>query len=119
MPVRSLNLSVFKWPSHAQVEDALRNWAIVAIEEHPETLRLGYFGSYARGDWGVGSDVDLIVVVSQTEIPFEQRPLTWDLSQLPVPAELLVYTRQEWQHMQTEQGRFMRTLAAEAIWLYP
>lgn len=119
MPVKSLNSSVFKWPNRAQIEAALHAWAVIAIKEHPETLCLGYFGSYARGDWGVGSDLDLVAVVSQTQTPFEQRSLSWDLSHLPLPAELLIYTRQEWQRLQAEQGRFARTLAAETVWIYP
>jgi predicted nucleotidyltransferase len=36
-------------------------------------LEIGYFGSYARGDWGVGSDVDLIVIVAESELPRERR----------------------------------------------
>ena len=119
MPVRSLNSSVFKWPNQAQVESALRDWATIAIKEHPEILQLGYFGSYARGDWGVGSDLDLLVVVSQTQTPFEQRSLSWDLSQLPVPAELLIYSQSEWQQMQREQGKFAQTLVQETVWIYP
>ena len=119
MPTRSLNSSVFKWPNRAQIEAALRDWAAIAIKEHPETVRLGYFGSYARGDWGVGSDLDLIVVVAETHIPFEKRSLSWDLSQLPIPAELLIYSQSEWRQMQMEQGRFARTLAHETIWIYP
>ena len=119
MPVKSLNSSVIKWPTRRQVEAALRNWAAAAIQEHPETVRLGYFGSYARGVWGVGSDLDLIAVVSQTPDSFEKRALTWDLSQLPVHADLLIYTQQEWRRLQGEQGRFAKTLAAETIWIYP
>ena len=118
MPARSLNSSVFKLPNRAQVEIALRDWAAIAIQ-HPEMLRLGYFGSYARGDWGVGSDLDLLVVVSQTQIPFEQRSLSWDLSQLPVPAELVIYSQPEWRQMQMEQGKFAQTLARETVWIYP
>jgi len=119
MPVRSLNLSVFKWPSRTQVENAVRAWAAIALKEHPEMLRLGYFGSYARGDWGVGSDLDLLVVVAQTQVPFERRSLAWDLSQLPIPAELLIYSQPEWRRMQMEQGKFAQTLARETVWIYP
>jgi len=36
-------------------------------------LRIGYFGSYARGDWGVGSDLDLLVIVTAAEEAFEKR----------------------------------------------
>jgi hypothetical protein len=43
--------------------------------------------------------------------------LAWDLSPLPVPAEILIHTRDEWQRMEREGGRFMRTLAREARWL--
>jgi predicted nucleotidyltransferase len=82
-------------------------------------LRLGYFGSYARGDWGVGSDLDLIGVVRTSTVPFVRRALAWDLSELPVPAELLVYTEEEWQALLAEGRRFARTVAAEAVWVYP
>ena len=31
-------------------------WAAREAPRHAGLRRLGYFGSYARGDWGVGSD---------------------------------------------------------------
>jgi hypothetical protein len=65
----------------------------------------------------VGSDLDLIAVLESSPEPFERRALEWDLSTLPVPAELLVYTRQEWERLQQEGGRFARTLEQEACWL--
>lgn len=55
---------------------------------------LGYFGSYARGDWGIGSDVDRVALVARCARPFAQRPLDFDTSGLPVPADLLVYIEQ-------------------------
>ena len=77
----------------------------------------GSFGSYARGDWGVGSDIDLVAIVERSEAPFERRALAWSLLDLPVPAELLVYTRAEWERLRREGGRFARTIDREAIWL--
>ena len=119
MPVRSLSSSVLKWPDQAQVHQAVRSWSIEAVRGHPELLRLGYFGSYACGDWGVGSDLDLVAVVADASQIFERRSLTWDLTTLPVPAELLVYTKQEWQRLQEEKGRFIRMLMKETVWVYP
>lgn len=52
MPVRSLNSSVLRWPDARAVEAALQHWAKTTAQTHPEVLRIGYFGSYARGDWG-------------------------------------------------------------------
>jgi len=109
---------VFKWPSRAEVARALASWAPAVVALQPATLRLGYFGSYARGDWGVGSDLDLVAVVQSNDKPFELRAADWDLSLLPVPAELLVYTQDEWQRLEREKGRFATTLACETEWLY-
>lgn len=117
MPARSLNSSVFKWPDRAQVDRALRSWVSEAVKQHPELVRLGYFGSYARGDWGVGSDLDLVAIVTESAEPFERRPLQWNVDTLPVPAELLIYTHPEWQQLQAEAGRFAQTIARETVWL--
>ena len=119
MPVRSLRSSVLRWPDRREVERAAAEWAAREAQRHPGLLRLGYFGSYARGDAGVGSDLDLIVVVESSPDPFERRSLGWDLTSLPVPAELLVYTRSEWEHLVRQGGRFALTLQREARWLIP
>jgi hypothetical protein len=87
-------------------------------QSHPDLLRAGYFGSYARGNWGVGSDLDLVAVVQESGEPFERRAMSWDPSGLPVPADLLVYTAQEWREMQAQGGRFAQTLAQETVWVY-
>ena len=115
MPVRSLNSSVLKWPDRDQVDRAVRGWA---DREAKQLLRLGYFGSYARGDWGVGSDLDIIALVARTSDPFERRSLQWNLNTLPVPAELLVYTADEWSRLQKEDTRFARVLRREVIWVF-
>jgi len=59
MPVRSLSSSVLVWPSRHEVVRAARAWAEHDAGRHPELLGLGYFGSFAREDWGVGSDLEL------------------------------------------------------------
>lgn len=114
MPVRSLHSSVLRWPDRREVERKVAEWAAREAPRHPGLLLLSYFGSYARGDAGVGSDLDLIAVVESSPEPFERRALAWDLSPLPVPAELLVYTREEWERLQEEGGRFIRTVQHEA-----
>ncbi len=114
MPVRSLSSSVLVWPDASTVIAAVRQWAseIRCLEG---VVRIGYFGSYARGDWGVGSDLDLIVIVECTGEPFERRAWRWDLNGLPVPADLLVYTRSEWDSLAAT--RFGQTLEREAVWV--
>jgi len=93
-------------------------WSIEQAQHRPDLERLGYFGSYARGDWGVGSDLDLIAVITQTSDPFERRNLKWDLDDLPVPAEILVYSIKEWIAIRKRCNIFSRMLNNEVIWTY-
>ena len=117
MPVRSLNSSVQKWPDRENVDRAVRRWAERVAANRRDVRRIGYFGSYARGDWGVGSDLDLIVIVEDSDRPFERRSTEFDATSLPVPADVLVYTKQEWKSLTAERG-FHRTAARETAWVY-
>lgn len=117
MPVRSLNSFILKWPDAQTVAQAVRHWSQKALLSHYDVIRIGYFGSYARGDWGVGSDLDLIIVVESSDQPFERRASEWDATELPVPADVLVYTDEEWQSLE-EKGRFYQTVTQEAVWVY-
>jgi predicted nucleotidyltransferase len=119
MPVRSLNSSVLVWPDRTRVDREVRLWAQQIAKDQPTLQRLGYFGSYARGDWGVGSDLDLVAIVASTDQPFECRPLEWDLNSLPVPAEILVYTEREWHSLRATTSRFAEMLARELVWVFP
>ena len=87
---------MLKWPDRKEVEDSPKKWIPKAIQNHSNVLKFGYFGSYARGDWGVGSDLDLVVRFIDTDEPFETRSLNWDLNDLPVQTELIIYTLDEW-----------------------
>ena len=118
MPVRSLSSPVLRWPDAQAVDEAVRRWARKIAAKRPEILRIGYFGSYARGNWGVGSDLDLIIVVDRAEQPFERRATQWDLTELPVPADALVYTVEEWERLSSQKGRFALMLNKETIWIY-
>ena len=116
MPVRLLSSPVLVWPDRKTVDAAARRWAQDAGTAHPEAIRIGYFGSYARGNWGVGSDLDLVAVVDPTEEPWIGRGIRWDLAPLPVPADLLVYTEAELEKMAGEPLR--RMLDRETVWIY-
>jgi hypothetical protein len=110
---------VLVWPNRAQVDDALRRWAAAAADSLPELRRLGYFGSYARGEWGVGSDLDVVAIVAAADTPSTARASSWPLFELPVPADLLIYTEEEWAAMQRRPNRLARTLARETVWVFP
>ena len=117
MPVRSLNSSVLRWPDAKTVDAALRRWVEKSVQGRRDVLKVGYFGSYARGDWGVGSDLDIIVILASSQLPFEKRFTEWNATELPVPADVLIYTAEEWQSL--KKKRFHQTVMQEAVWVYP
>lgn len=118
MPVRSSSSSVLRWPDASEVDRAVRAWALQAARGREDVVRIGYFGSYARGDWGPGSDVDLVVIVKRSPRPFWARALEWDATSLPVPADLLVYTEAEWE-ARLAAARSIRARRDPVVWVYP
>ncbi|MCX7622600.1 MAG: nucleotidyltransferase domain-containing protein [Thermomicrobium sp.] len=116
MPARSSSSSVLRWPDRAEVLAAVREWAQQL--DLPGLVAVGVFGSYARGDWGVGSDVDLVVVVERSDRPPIERPVDLPLEKLPVPAEAIVYTREEWERLPEANPHFAAVLAREVVWVY-
>lgn len=119
MPVRSLNSSIMRWPDRQQVHSAFSQWVEQIAAENSKLVAAGYFGSYARGDFGVGSDLDIIIVLTESDLAFERRYNVWDLNSIPVPVEAHVYTIHEWQQLALQQTRFYKTLIEETCWLEP
>ncbi len=118
MPVRSSGSPVLCWRDRETVAAALAAWTSRLRETHPDVLHVGHFGSHARGDWGVGSDLDIVIVVTRSDEPPLRRPLAFDtITGLPVPVDLVVYTADEWDRSPSETPLFVRRLRSEAVWL--
>lgn len=66
----------------------------------------------------MGSDLDVIVILDESDRPFIDRASGFDFTGLPVPADVLVYTRAEWNNLAQDAGRFYRTVREEAVWVY-
>jgi predicted nucleotidyltransferase len=118
MPVRSLRSSVLKWPRVEEVDRAARAWARTLAENDSSVVAIGYFGSYARGDWGVGSDLDLVIVRNEVDgnstrgAAQERR-----LESLPVSTDVLDYDADEWRRLMASDRRLARVLRDETVWL--
>ena len=97
--------------------EAFRIWSKEEETRRPELIRLGYFGSYARGDWGVGSDLDVIAIVKDSSEPFDRRGIKWHLESLPVPTEIIIYSKEEWNRLNREQSLFFSRLNEECVWI--
>jgi len=115
MPVRSLNSAVFKWPDRDTVLTAARFWAAGVRRDDPAVERIFCVGSYARDDWGVGSDLDVIVVLGNCDLSPPERRARYDPPGLPVPVDLWVYTRAEWECLAERAPHLWARLQSEAL----
>jgi predicted nucleotidyltransferase len=108
---------IFKALARERLLSALRSWAAEFKGHHTEVLRIGLFGSYARGDYAPGSDADILLLVRQCEQPqWFLRPLAYDTASLPVGVDLLVYTEEEARRLSGRSSWFGRILS-EIVWL--
>lgn len=112
MPVRSLNSPILKWPSRQAVLAAAEAWGGELQRRDARVVKVGVFGSYARGDAGVGSDLDLVVLVRAGS----GAPL-FDVTRLPVPADVVVFEERRWAQASAEATGIARSIAREARWL--
>ena len=72
---------------HAYVADLRAN--------HPEVQRVVWFGSWADGIPVPGSDVDLCLELSDSDVPFRERVARYLPFGFPVGVDLFPYTHSE------------------------
>jgi len=115
MPVRSLSSVVFRWPDREQVLAAARRWAVGLRREDAMVQHVYCVGSYARGDWGVGSDLDVIVIVGDAPTSVVERRRCYEPTEVPVPADVWVYTRGEWECLREHSPHLWKRLHREMV----
>ena len=91
--------------------------ARIAKAIQPQKIIL--FGSWARGERGSHSDIDLLIIQEST-LPRPQRyaqvrRLFWGMG---MPMDILVYTPEEFSRFQSVPGSFTHTVAREGRVLY-
>ena len=84
----------------------------------PETIYL--YGSCSRGTMGPDSDIDLLVVVPESDLSFFERGAVAyrALRRIGVPIDVQVYTRAEFETRAALPVSFERTVRAEGRVLY-
>ena len=117
MPVPSLSGSVRRWPAAAEVLEQAAAWAALQRSGHPDLLAVGVFGSYGRGTAGVGSDLDLLLILQRCDEPIWERLRRWDTRSLPLACDLLVYSLAEWSSLPEWNPRLAQALRNDTRWL--
>ena len=93
----------------------IQEWA----QKHPELEQVILFGSYARGDYFPGSDVDVLLILEKSDQPFLKRIPKFLPIQFPVDIDVLPYTRDEVQRMLKDPYSLVAQACCEGKQMYP
>lgn len=58
-------------------------------------------------------------IVRSSPERFDRRAVSWDLTSLPVSADLVIYTEDEWETLRRDGARMVETVEREGLWLHP
>ncbi len=117
MPRKSLHFVRHDAVPKDRVVAAARSWAEQLRADHPEVVRVGYFGSYARGDYVPGSDLDVLVELTASDARRRDRSDRYRPDRFPVGLDLIVYTSGELADARAEGASFVSTIDTEIEWL--
>lgn len=106
---------VRRWPSPEVVHAAAQAWASALAASDSGVVAVGYFGSFARGDSGFGSDLDLVVI--REERGPDRLADSRGTESLPVPADVLSFTTASWSELMASERRMAETLRRETVWV--
>jgi predicted nucleotidyltransferase len=106
------------YPDREAIKKALHELVKDLVESHPELEAVILFGSFARGDSVPASDVDLLLILAQSERPFHERIPKFLPSRFPVGVEVFPYTREEMEGMLREGNFFLKAALEEGVELY-
>ena len=118
MPVSWPTGSVLRWPSAAQVLQEVGRWADHQRRGNPDLLGAGLFGSYGRGDAGVGRDLDLVLILEVCSEPVWEWLRRWKTGALPLACDPLVYSLREWRTLPQWNPSLAEVLSQETRWLW-
>ena len=100
-----------------QVLGRLRAWA-QSLPDRPEVLRVVLFGSYARGDSTAASDADILILLRDSALRFDERIPLYHPTGLGVSVDVFPYTVAEARQGIEEGWGVVRIALAEGQTLY-
>lgn len=97
---------------------AIKRLAEELSQKHPEIESISLFGSFARDGAVPGSDVDILIVLTDSNVPFKDRLTKYMPSSFPVGVEVFPYTRCEMETMLSQGNFFLKSAQRDSILLF-
>ena len=103
-PERSLTSARIRYADPELIRKAVQEYARDLRSRHEGIRSIRWFGSWVKGTAGVGSDVDLCVIVDRSDKSRRDRMPDFLPRSFPVGIDLFVYTVAEWATLRAEHS---------------
>ena len=117
MPERSFNSVKIFFADKDKVIGEVREYVRRVRQAHPEVEKVGLFGSYATDTYGPSSDVDLLIVLRESDKRFPDRIPDFLPDNLSVACDVFPYTQAEIEKMKQDENPWIRHVLQEVDWL--
>lgn len=85
---------------------------------HPEVEKVIVFGSLARDEAVPGSDVDLLIILRDSDVSLLDRMTTYMPDRFPVGMDVFPYTKDEIEQMLRDGNFFIKRALTEGVELF-
>jgi predicted nucleotidyltransferase len=106
------------WLNLDEVKGCLAKAAQELARRHHEIDEVWLFGSLARGQAVPGSDADVLLVLSECDLPFIERGAHYQPDFCGVGVDLFAYTRKELEEMEGARHQFIERVKTEMVCLF-
>jgi len=117
MPEKSSDFVKVVFADKDKVLHQLKDYAKSLKRTRPEVERVGYFGSYANDTYGPASDVDLLIILRQSDKRFLDRIPDFLPDNLSICCDVFPYTSKEIERMKQDGNPWIRHVLSEVVWL--
>ncbi len=100
------------------VEEALRKYLSELKERQPQIEKVILFGSFLQERSIPGSDLDLLLVLRASSLPFLERIPHYMPSSFPVGVDVFPYTQEEITRMIREGNQFLKQVLEKGKLLF-
>ena len=101
---------VVKSADRHRIQQAVRSYVEWLYATHPEVEKVIWFGSWIRGLPTPGSDVDLCLILSESNKTMRERVCDYLPVGFPVGLDLFPYTREEFDSLSERSPGWYKTI---------
>jgi len=117
MPKESSNSVKIVFADKEKVLCELRDYVQRLKSSRPEVEKVGLFGSYANDTYTPASDVDLLIILRQSDKRFLDRIPDFIPDNLSVGCDCFPYTADEIEKKREQDNPWIRHILKELVWL--